>query len=129
MKLKTLAAIVALVALTMAGCRSSAVYTVADAPIITSARSYTIKDVRNAILQAGASLGWQMDDVRPGLLIATLNVRDHMAQVEIPYDRHTYSILYRDSVNLGYNGSSIHSNYTGWVQRLSAAINSRLSML
>lgn len=75
--------------------------------------SYTTKDVRNAILQAGISLGWQMDDVRPGLIMATLNVRDHMAQVEIPYDRHTYSILYRDSVNLGYNGSSIHSNYTG----------------
>ena len=129
MKLKILAVIVALVALTMVGCRSAAVYTVADAPVVTSTHSYTTKDVRDAILQAGISLGWQMDDVRPGLIMATLNVRDHMAQVEIPYDRHTYSILYRDSVNLGYNGSSIHSNYTGWVQRLSAAINSRLSML
>ena len=50
-------------------------------------------------------------------------------QVEIPYDRRTYSILYRESINMNYNGSSIHNNYTGWVQRLSAAINSRVSML
>ena len=131
MKLKTLAAIVTLAALTMiVGCRSSAVvYTVTDAPVVTSTRNYSAKDVRYAILQAGASLGWQMNDVQPGLIIATLNVRDHMVQVEIPYDRRTYSILYRDSINMNYNGSSIHSNYTGWVQRLSAAINSRLSML
>jgi hypothetical protein len=52
-----------------------------------------------------------------------------MVQVDIPYDRRTYSILYRDSVNMNYDGGNIHSNYTGWVQRLNAAINSRLSML
>ena len=130
MKLKTLAVIVTLAALTMiVGCRSNPIYTVTDAPVVTSTGNYSAKDVRNAILQAGASLGWQMNDVQPGLIIATLNVRDHMVQVEIPYDRRTYSILYRDSINMNYNGSSIHNNYTGWVQRLSAAINSRLSML
>ena len=74
-------------------------------------------------------MGWQMNDAQPGLILATLNVRDHMVQVEIPYDRRTYSILYRDSINMNYNGSNIHNNDTGWVQRLSAAINSRVSML
>ena len=129
MKLKTFA-IVTLVVLTMMGCRSSGmIYTVTDAPVVTSTSNYSTKEVRNAILQAGSSLGWQMEDAQPGLIIATLNVRTHMVQVEIPYDRRTYSILYRDSVNMNYNGSSIHNNYTGWVQRLSAAINSRLSML
>ena len=105
------------------------IYTVTDAPVVTSTRNYSTKEVRNAILQAGSSVGWQMEDVQPGLIIATLNVRNHMVQVEIPYDRRTYSILYRDSVNMNYSGSSIHNNYTGWVQRLSAAINSQLSML
>ncbi len=130
MKLKTFAAVVTLVALTMIGCRSGGmIYTVTDAPVVTSTRNYSTKEVRNAILQAGSSVGWQMEDVQPGLIIATLNVRNHMVQVEIPYDRRTYSILYRDSVNMNYSGSSIHNNYTGWVQRLSAAINSQLSML
>jgi hypothetical protein len=129
MKLKTFATVVTLVALTLIGCRSNSVYTVADAPIVTSTRDYSTKDVRNAILQAGASLGWQMNDAEPRLIVGTLNVRDHMVQVDVPYDRRTYSILYRDSANMNYDGGNIHSNYTGWVQRLNAAINSRLSML
>ena len=70
-----------------------------------------------------------MNDAEPGLIVGTLNVRDHMVQVDVPYDRRTYSILYRDSANMNYDGGNIHSNYTGWVQRLNAAINSRLSML
>jgi hypothetical protein len=129
MKIKTFATVVTLVALTMIGCRSNPIYTVADAPVVTSTRDYSTKDVRNAILQAGASLGWQMNDAQPGLIVGTLNVRDHMVQVDIPYDRRTYSILYRGSANMNYDGGNIHSNYTGWVQRLNAAINSRLSML
>ena len=69
-------------------------------------------DVRGAILRAGAALGWQMNAVRPGLIVATLRVREHMAKVEIPYDRHTYSIHYRDSENLDYDGANICLLYT-----------------
>lgn len=116
-------------AIVLVGCRSNPVYNVTNAPIATSTRGYSLSDVRIAIQQAGVSLGWQMKDVRPGLVVGTLHLRDHMAQVETPYDRHTYSILYRDSNNLGYDGANIHSNYNGWVQNLSAAINSRLSTL
>jgi len=70
-----------------------------------------------------------MKIVRPGLIVGTLYVREHMAKVEIPYDRNTYSILYRDSNNLDYDGANIHGNYNGWVQNLSNAINARLSVL
>lgn len=121
--------LVGILALVLVGCRTNPVYNVSGAPVITSTRSYKLNDVRNAIQQAGVSLGWQMKDVKPGLIIGTLYVRDHMAKVEIPYDRHTYSILYRDSDNLGYDGVNIHSNYNGWIQNLSAAINARLSVL
>ncbi len=129
MKLRMLIPLVSLLALAVVGCRSNPVYNVAEAPVMTSTRSYSTSDVRNAILQAGASLGWQMKDVKPGLIVATLNVRDHMAQVDIPYNRQTYSIVYRDSQNLNYDGANIHSNYNGWVQRLNAAINARISVL
>ena len=129
MKLRMLIPLVGLLALAVVGCRSNPVYNVAEAPVMTSTRSYSTSDVRNAILQAGASLGWQMKDVKPGLIVATLNVRDHMAQVDIPYNRQTYSIVYRDSQNLDYDGANIHSNYNGWVQRLNAAINARISVL
>ncbi len=129
MILKTLVPFVAVLALVLVGCRSNPVYNVSGAPVTTSTRNYSMSDVRGAILQAGASLGWQMKVVRPGLIVGTLYVRDHMARVEIPYDRRTYSILYRDSSNLDYDGANIHSNYNGWVQNLSNAINERLSLL
>lgn len=129
MKFKLWVSGIGILALALMGCVSNPVYNIVDAPVTTSTRGYAARDVRGAILQAGASLGWQMKDVRPGLIIGTLNVRDHMAQVEIPYDRRTYSIIYRDSHNLDYDGANIHKNYNGWVQRLSAAINARLSLL
>ena len=129
MKFKLLASLIGILALALMGCVSNPVYNVTDAPVTTSTRGYQARDVRNAILQAGASLGWQMKDARPGLIIGTLNVRDHMAQVEIPYDRRSYSIVYRDSYNLDYDGVNIHKNYNGWVQRLSTEINARLSVL
>jgi len=129
MSLKMLVPAVVALALVLVGCRSNPVYNVSGAPVTTSTRNYSMGDVRGAILQAGASLGWQMKVVRPGLITGTLYVREHMATVEIPYDRRTYSILYRDSNNLDYDGANIHSNYNGWVQNLSNAINARLSVL
>lgn len=129
MNLKTWIPLIGLLVLALVGCRSNPVYNVSGAPITTSTRDYSMSDVRNAIQQAGVSLNWQMKAVKPGLIVGTLYVRDHMAQVEISYDRHTYSILYQDSSNLGYDGVNIHSNYNGWVQNLSAAINARLSAL
>lgn len=129
MKTKILIVLIGTLALLTVGCRTNPIYNVTDAPVTTSSRSYSTGDIRAAILQAGASLGWQMKEVRPGLIIGTLNIRSHMAQVEIPYDRKSYSIIYRDSQNLDYDGSSIHSNYNGWVQKLNTAINSRISVL
>lgn len=129
MPTKLCLALIGLLALILTGCRSNPLYTVSEAPVTTSSRAYNLRDVRNAIQQAGASLGWQMQETRRGLIVGTLYVRDHMAQVEIPYDRNSYSILYRDSQNLDYDGVNIHNNYNGWVQNLSTAINQRLSRL
>ena len=129
MKVRTWITLFGLLALALVGCRSNPLYNVTDAPVTTSTRGYNLNDVRNAIQQAGVTLGWQMKDVRPGLILGTLYLRDHMAQVDIPYDRQTYSIVYRDSSNLGYDGTNIHSNYNSWIQNLSAAINARLSTL
>lgn len=129
MKVKTWLALVGILALALVGCKSNPVYNVEGAPVSTSTSGYNLRDVRNAIQQAGVSLGWQMKDVQPGLIVGTLVVRDHMAQVEIPYNRTSYSIIYRDSQNLNYDGVNIHSNYNGWIQRLNGAINAQLSRL
>jgi hypothetical protein len=49
--------------------------------------------------------------------------------VDIPYSAKSYSITYKSSSNLNYDGTTIHSNYNGWVQNLHKAINTQLNTL
>ena len=114
----------------VAGCRIGPVYDVVDAPVIepASGAKLTADQVKQSIMLAGASLGWQIKEVQPFLLEGTLNVRTHMAQVNIPYSAQRYSIVYKDSQNLQYDGKMIHTNYNGWVQNLDKAIKARMGM-
>ena len=113
----------------LAGCRSAPVRNVYDAPVTTGKPAYTTADVKKAIMAAGASLGWQMRDAGPGVIEGTLFLRSHMAQVEIPYTKQNYSITYKNSSNLNYDGTNIHNNYNGWVQNLDNAIKTQLFSL
>lgn len=104
----------------LAGCaRQAPVYTatniafVGDAP--ESERSLQIR-------RAGAGLGWVMEDVTPGMIRGTLELRTHKASINVPYDRQHFSINHDSSRNLDFNGSTIHSNYNGWVRRLQQMI-------
>ena len=83
------------------------------------------------IKRAGAGLSWVMEEQRPGLMRATLNLRTHQAVVDIPYDESRFSIRYVSSKDLdyrpdglapGYRGTVIHSNYVGWIQNLERRI-------
>ncbi len=116
------------IVLVVAGCRVAPVYEVQQAPV-TTARAASVADVERAIRTAGAALGWQMLPRGPGNLEGTLVLRDHRAVVDIKFDSKTYSIKYKDSSNLGYDGSTIHANYNGWVQRLDQTIRAQLSAL
>lgn len=110
------------------GCRSAPIYNVEQSPIGVSAAA-SLKDIQKTIITAGAGLGWKMKEQVPGTITGTLNLRKHMAVVEIPYSNTEYSIIYKDSAELGYDGSSIHKNYNGWVQNLDRAIQAGLSVL
>ncbi|GAA4363354.1 hypothetical protein [Kangiella marina] len=83
----------------------------------------TVEDIKLSILRAGQVLGWKMDAVKPGLIRGTLHLRAHTAVVDIPYTLNDYSILYVDSKNLDYNGSTIHRSYPRWVNNLKAKID------
>jgi hypothetical protein len=106
------------------GC-AQPVYNVKDAPVT---RNLAAAQVRLAILRAGATLGWQMQDVQPNLIEGTLYLRSHKARVDIPYRTGRYSIVYKDSVNLLYDGTNIHKNYNGWIKNLDRAIQAQLGM-
>lgn len=124
----TLKILVPAIALMVVGCRVAPVYEVQQAPV-TSPRAASVADVERVIRTAGAGLGWQMTPRGPGSLEGTLILRDHRAVVDIKFDSKTYSIKYKDSSNLGYDGSTIHPNYNGWVQNLERAIRAQLSTL
>ena len=49
--------------------------------------------------------------------------------VAIEYSPKTYSILYRDSVNLDEKGGEIHRNYNQWIDNLDRAIRVQLEKL
>ena len=96
-----------------------------DAAIV-SANPVQAAQVKSAIMVAGTSLGWQMTEVRPGLIQGTLNLRKHTAVVDIPYSTTKYSIVYKSSVNLDERDGQIHKNYNSWVQNLSKKIGTEL---
>lgn len=125
---KPLIVVIAALGLLAIGCRANPVYNVQDAAIVTGKANASADDVQKAILRAGTSLGWTMKPAGNSIL-GTLTLRSHVAIVEIKYNPKTYSILYKDSQNLDYNGSTIHSNYNGWVQNLNRAIQAQLQAL
>jgi len=113
-----------------AGCRAATVYNVNQNPV-TVKKSTTDDQLFKAIKIAGLNLGWQVTKVKPGLAQAQIFLRDHMALVEIPYNKENFSINYKDSKNLNYDPAkgTIHKNYNGWVQNLRNAISLQMSSL
>lgn len=131
MKRKLIAVLSILVTtLALTGCPHQAdVYNVEDASIVSNVQNISADDVRKAIIRAGGALGWSIKDAGPNQLEGTLHLRSHIAKVDIPYNTGSYSILYKDSTNLRYDGTKIHSNYNGWIQNLHKAIQVQLSTL
>lgn len=102
-----------------------------DVPVKTRSGQPSLSQVREAIITARAFGGgyWQMQETEPGRLLATLRWRTHVAEIAITYGPDRYSIVYRDSSNLGYEagGPSIHPNYNRLVRELAFRIASALS--
>ncbi len=114
--------------LALAACREAPVYNVEQAPL-NAPKGASLSQIGKAIKVAGAQLGWQMQDVSPGKMVGKLYNRSHVAEVDLVYDKQNYSIRYKDSVNLNYDGATIHKNYNSWVQNLQKAITAQVLAL
>ena len=114
--------------LLMTGCRSASVLDVVTAPVTTT-NPVSMSNMESAIIGGGIGLGWRMVPQGPGQIEGVLSLRDHRAVVTVIYDTKSYSIKYKDSSNLKYDGKSIHKNYNGWVENLDKAIRSNLAAL
>ena len=127
---KTILIFLAFVIVLGIGCRSSLVHNVENTAVsVNKAQNISMEEIGKAITAAGAGLGWRMKPQGPGHMVGTLTVRTHIAVVDIKYNTENYSITYKDSTNLKYDGENIHSNYNGWVQNLEKAINGQLAIL
>jgi hypothetical protein len=110
----------------LGACTSRPIRNVDNDPVVTATKPATMADVEQAIMRAGAGLGWVMTPVRPGLVTGRLALRTHVAVVDITYDTKSFSIRYKDSVNLEYDGGNIHKNYNGWIDNLEREIRANL---
>jgi hypothetical protein len=121
--------IVLLVAgIALGACRSAPIYNVSSDTIATP-QDASMEQVASAIKRAGAGLGWQMIDTGPGEIEGRLHLRSHVAIVSITFDTKQFSIFYKDSTNLDYDGARIHRNYNGWIQNLEQAILAQTSAI
>ncbi|MFO7594123.1 MAG: hypothetical protein R6X15_08790 [Pseudomonadota bacterium] len=110
------------------GCKTSPVYNVDNASVVVN-KNITLDQMKTAIIRAGAKRGWAMKAVAPGHVVGTLHQRQHMAQIDIKYNTQNYSITYKDSSGLNYDGTNIHNFYNKWIQTLRRDIDVQLSML
>ena len=112
------------------GCRTQLLQNIKDTPVsVNEGKNISMEEIEKAITIAGASLGWRMKIESSGHMVGTLTLRDHIAVVDINYNSETYSITYKDSTNLKYDGENIHSNFNTWIQNLQKSINSQLDIL
>ena len=102
----------------IAGCAPLAPVRNIENQPISASKPLTLDENGNAIVRAGATLNLQMEKPRPGVITATYSPRGTSATMEIKYDTKQYSITYKDSQGLQYDGSQIHRNYNSWVRNL-----------
>lgn len=90
-----------------------------------------LEQISQAIVRAGARRGWSIVQVRPGVLVGTLNIRTHQAAVDIVHDTSTFSITYKSSSNLLYDADRqvIHRNFNIWIQNLRGDIMSEAAII
>lgn len=131
MKLKSLGiTLLVMSALLIGGCRTAPVHNVNDESLTPwQARDLTQDDVSKAIISAGQSLKWIMQKKGEGQIQGTLLLREHIAVVDIFYDNTKFSIKYKSSKNLNYDGTDIHRNYNNWIINLTNRINLHVSQL
>ena len=83
--------------------------------------------ISEAIRIAGVAAGWQMHAQAPGSIEGRLELRSHVAIVDVEHDTRSYSITYRESSNLSAGSGMIHRNYNGWIRSLDTSIRTQLA--
>jgi hypothetical protein len=126
--LRGLVASILVIAIAVAsGCtRNQPIYNVENAAVPIAGKQLSVDQVRTAIIRALVQKRWSVSDESEGRLEATIHVRSHMARINIDYSPTRYSITYKDSAVLNYDGATIHRNYNRWIMQLQDIIKREL---
>ena len=102
-------------------------YSVEDRPFPSGAVG-DLSEVAKNIRLAAKMMGWRLEDSGPGEILATNRKGQHAAIVSIRFDTVRFSINYRNSTRLDYDGKRIHKLYNRWVGDLERAIQRETSL-
>lgn len=92
-------------------------------------KGLTMEKVRATIERTAVRNGWQLSDQKEGSFVGKREWGGgkHNIVVDVLYDLRKFSINYRDSHQMRYDGSWIHNSYNRMVQKLEediiAAVN------
>ena len=126
--MRSLVLVLAVVLIAGQGCRTVPMLTVTKAPLgAPPGTTPSMDEVSRVIWSAGRKVGWAFQEVRPGELTGTLNLRSHVAVVTIIHDTSTFSVHYKDSRNLLHQDQPIHRNYNNWVNNLAKTIQAEMA--
>jgi hypothetical protein len=93
----------------------------------------TLPQVTKSIKAALIGRTWVVSEEHPGHILATLNLRAHMAKIDITFDTSKVNIRYVDSKELMHAEKKgvtvIHRNYLSWVQNLVTDISRNLTLM
>lgn len=111
--------------LTLGACRTAPIKNYENVPISRiDGAALSLHDVERAIAIGASRRGWKTRKEGTGHIVATLDLRGHEAVVDINYTDQAYSITYKSSQNLKYDGNGhIHSHYNSWINYLKQSIN------
>ncbi len=111
-----------------ASARTQPVYDIIDKSIpLGSGRELSMDEVGEILGDAARTKGWSVAKVSDGYLRAEIHVRKHFAAIDIRYTPITYSMTYRDSLVLKYDGTKIHRNYNKWIKLIERTADQRFA--
>lgn len=95
------------------------------------AKGVTLAQVQSTVEETAKHEGWTLSNVKTGSFTAERQWdRDkHDIVVDVVYDLKKFSIVYKNSKQMGYSGTSIHHTYNDMVERLEDHIKTNVSKL
>lgn len=121
---------IASVVIALAACGGGLVpvHNVRSAIAARPGHGHTFQTVRDGIVRALLSRGWQIDREGPDGIVATVVSKGHSATVLIQFDAQSYAISYLDSSpGLRFRAGAIHRRYNEWIERLDKTIRKQLA--